>query len=132
MSDRALHSRATAKVARAEKVKRILIVVTTVVVLAILGLCLVIVGQVRNTQVDRLPQTEKNDATLALIKDCTEPSGECFKRSQRRTAKAVTQIGAGNILAVVCALDVPDDTPTNVALELVTECVTARLANRHH
>lgn len=88
----------------------------------------IVTAQIRATQLDRQPQTEKNDETLAVIRDCTQPTGQCFKDGQKRTAEAVSQIGAGNILAVVCALAVPDGTPTNVALEQVTECVTKRLA----
>lgn len=75
----------------------------------------------------REKQTAVNDQTLRIIRDCTEPSGECFKRGQKATAEAVSQIGAGNILAVVCALNVPNGTPLEDALDQVTTCVADRL-----
>lgn len=84
----------------------------------------VVVAQIRSSQVARAPKT---DATLAAIRDCTEPTGECFKRGQERTAEVVGQIGAGNILAVVCALQVENGTPLNQALEQVTQCVARKL-----
>lgn len=72
-------------------------------------------------------QVQANDQTLAIIKDCTNTGGECFKANQRRLAQAVSDIGAGNILAVVCALRVPNGTPLDVALDQVTSCVAERL-----
>lgn len=72
----------------------------------------------------------RNVETLRIVRDCTQVGGDCYQKSQQRTAKAVGDIGAGNILAVVCALQVPDDTPLEKALDQVTACVTKRLAEQ--
>jgi hypothetical protein len=122
---------AVAKVARAELIKRVLIMVTAVMVAAILVLLLVLLGRVRGTQVDNTQKADERDATLLAIQDCTQPSGECYKRGQKRTAAAVGDIGAANILTVVCALNVPNGTPLQEALDQVTQCVADRLSRQH-
>lgn len=88
----------------------------------------IITAQIRATQVENTKKSDERDETLALMQDCVQPTGECFKRGQRRTAKAVGEIGAGNILAVVCALQVPNGTPFDAALDQVSQCVADRLA----
>lgn len=128
------------RVARAELMKRVLIVVTTVMVAAALVLSLVILFQVRATQQAGSPAVkaardaaEAARATNKQILDCLDPKGDedsCYQRSQDQTADAVGQIGAGNILAVVCALQVPNGTPLDAALEQVTNCVSAKLAEQ--
>lgn len=72
----------------------------------------------------------QNRHTLQRVNDCTQPTGKCYRDGQKRTERAVSDIGAGNILAVVCALQVPDDTPFDVALRRVSECVADELAKR--
>lgn len=91
---------------------------------------IVTIFSLRATQVERLPKAEQNDETLAIIKDCTSVGGSCYRRSQRQTAKAVGDIGATNILTVVCALDVPDGTPFDAAVKQVSRCVTDGLRER--
>lgn len=90
----------------------------------------VVVAQIRSDQVDNTAKSDKRDETLALIQDCTQPSGKCYKRGQRATAKAVGDIGATNILAVVCALQVPDSVPLKPAIRQVSDCVADQLAAR--
>ena len=129
---------AEAKVARAEKIKRALITVTAVLVLACLGLLVVLLGQVRNTQLEGSPTGKRLLESSDRVLDCTDagdptsdpprPAGDCYVQNQKRTRDVVGDIGATNILAVVCALDVPDGTPTDRALRQVTKCVTDRLA----
>lgn len=93
------------------------------------------IGQIRATQIEGTPTGKKLVAASDRILDCTDsgtsgqPAGKCYRANQRRTANLVGQIGAGNILAVVCALAVPDGTPTDAALDEVTECVTERLSH---
>jgi hypothetical protein len=84
----------------------------------------VVVGQIRAAQVGRTPQNEKNDETLALIKDCTEPAGDCFKKAQARTAKAVGDINRVIVIAAACASKPVEQSVTEIA-----DCVTRRLAN---
>jgi hypothetical protein len=66
-----------------------------------------------------------NNQTLTVVKDCTDPAGDCYKDGQKRTTQAVGNIAANNILAIVCALQVPDGTPLREALTQVTACVEA-------
>lgn len=91
---------------------------------------IITIFSVRQTQVDRLPQNEANDETLALIKDCTQPSGACFKRSQRATAKAVNDISAVVVLVIACGDDLPTDLDTDMRVKELTACVTQRLGQR--
>jgi hypothetical protein len=43
------------------------------------------------------------------IFDCTDPSGECFKESQARTAEAVVGINEGTLRVIVAALSCQGD-----------------------
>lgn len=40
--------------------------------------------------------------TVDLIRDCTQPRGECFQRGQRQTANAVGDINLVTIYAASC------------------------------
>lgn len=92
----------------------------------------VLLSQVRQTQLEGTPTGRKLVASADRILDCTDPKGgkaSCYQQNQRRTAELVGQIGAGNILAVVCALQVENGTPLQKALDQVTACVARQLAN---
>jgi len=52
---------------------------------------------IRDTQVD-------NHTVLDTIQDCTQPSGDCYMRGQKRTAGAVASINRVVILAAACAV----------------------------
>lgn len=84
--------------------------------------------EIRDTQQSNSPLLTEIRSLSLEVRSCTKPGGECYKRSQRRTAEAVGQISAGNIIAIVCALDVPDAVPLDRALEQVTACVAEQLA----
>lgn len=96
-------------------------------VLATFLAALAVIGEIRDTQLEGTPTGKRLLASSDRILDCTETDGECFKANQRRLADAVSDIGATNILAVVCALQVPNGTPLNDALDQVTACVVDRL-----
>lgn len=98
----------------------------TFIVLGLLAVVMVITFSAYGVYAIRSTQTH-NGSTLHAINDCTQPTGECYQRAQDQTAQAVGQIGAANILAVVCALQVPNGTPLNQALDQVTACVAAKL-----
>lgn len=117
------------KVARAELMKRVLIVVTAVMVAAVLVLLVVLIGRVRGTQVDNTVKADKRDEVLAAIKDCTELSGDCYQRSQARTAEVVGDIGRYIVLASACAADVSATMPVDERIADITKCVTKRLAD---
>ena len=44
-----------------------------------------------------------NNATLAVIKDCTEVGGQCNERNQKATADVVFNINRVSIYAAACA-----------------------------
>lgn len=115
------------RAARADLATRLFVIV----LLALLFGAGVKIYQIRNTQLEGTPTGKKLVASADRILDCTEPTGgedSCYQRSQRATAEAVGQIGAANILAVVCALQVANGTPLDEALDQVTRCVSAKLA----
>ena len=93
-----------------------------------------LVAQVHKTQIDGTPTGKKLVTSADRILDCTDPGdkthppGKCYAQNQRRTSDAVGQIGEANIVAVVCALHVPNGTPLNEALDQVTKCVADQLA----
>ena len=114
------------KDSRAEFVTRLFVVVLLVVV----AVLTVTITQIRSTQLEGTPTGKKLVRSADRILDCTDPDGQCYKDGQERTAQVVGDIGAGNVLAVVCALQVPNGTPLQQALDEVTECVADRLAER--
>jgi hypothetical protein len=89
----------------------------------------VVVAQIRTDQVDRKPQLAEDSATLALIKDCTEPGGECFKRGQKRTAEAVGNINQVIVAAAACAAGVDARLPVDERLAFISNCVAQRLTD---
>jgi hypothetical protein len=103
------------------------------VTLALLGLAVggligsLLVGVVVIAQV-RVDQ-ESNSKTLRIIEDCTQPTGECFKDGQRRTAKAVGDINTVIITAAACAAGVDPSAPVDRRLADITKCVTERLTD---
>lgn len=112
------------KEARAELVTRLFILV----LLALLAAAVVTIFQVRSTQLEGTPLGKQLASSANRILDCTDSAGDCYQRGQKRTASAVQQIAAGNILAVVCALQVPNGTPLDRAIDQVTACVAERLS----
>src|SRR5258708_4431342 len=53
------------------------------------------VGAVRTTQQTNAPKIDNTATTLKLVKDCVLPSGTCYQRGQRQTAKAIGSINTG-------------------------------------
>jgi hypothetical protein len=121
------HDPVATKVARAELMKRVLIVVTAVMVAVCFALLLVLLGRVRGTQVDNTNKADARDATLLAIQDCTQPSGECFRRGQERTASAVASIQQIIVLSAACSARVPADEPIAQRVAAITECVNRGL-----
>lgn len=115
ITDAELHRRVT----RYEVAKRVLIVFTAAVVSVSLGVLLSLAVQGKQRAVE-------NRETLHTIKDCTQPSGECYKRSQRQAASAVASINRVAIYAAACAAQYHHPT-----VEQVQSCVITRLAKDH-
>lgn len=120
------------KVARAELVKRILIIATFAMVTVVLVLLLVVVSQIRATQQTGSPILKavvgqnadiKRAANAAQdtneqILDCLDPAGQCYKDSQARSGDAVSSINELSQYAAVCA-----DRPGSQTLEEIRRCI---------
>ena len=92
-------------------------VIATALVIAII-VATITVTKVRDTQIGAVDTINNTKQTLHLIRDCTEPSGSCYQRSQKQTADAVDNIGLLSTYAAACA-DQPDQ---QTAVE-IRECV---------
>lgn len=62
---------------------------------------------IRDAQVNNTKTIENSQETLDLIRDCTQPEGACYRRSQESTAEVVDNIGLLSTYAAACA-DQPD------------------------
>lgn len=114
---------AHAKVARAEKVKRVLIVATFVLVLALLLLIVSLTGQVRNTQLEGTPTGKKLLQSAETIEDCTQANGECYERNLQRSAEVIGDLNRVIVIAASCASG-----PDEKTVQRIQECVINRLA----
>lgn len=99
------------KVARAERVKRVLIAGTAAAVTAVLVLQLVLLATLLRT-------SEANQQLLDLIEGCTNPAGECAQRGQEQTTTAVASINEISAYAAVCA-----DRPGSQSLAEIRLCI---------
>lgn len=90
-----------------EKLLPILTAVVYLAVGALVTALIVTVFSIRDTQTENTPTLEAANRSANLIEDCVKPTGKCFQRGQRRTAKAVGQIVGGvrqvSIDAAACA-----------------------------
>lgn len=103
----------------------------TAVIVAVIAAALssaVTTDQIRDTQVDNTEKNDKQTQVLKIIRSCTSPGGECYERSQRRTAKAVGDIGRYVLLSAACAAAVSADEPVDQRIAAITDCVMKRLA----
>jgi hypothetical protein len=96
------------------------VTLAAVAVLAIIAVVVaaVTVSQVRGTQVNNTKTIDNTAETLEIIKDCTQPEGKCFQRSQESTAAAVDNIGLLSAYAAACA-----DQPDQQTADEIQECV---------
>lgn len=88
----------------------------------------VAIAQIRSTQLEGTPVGKRLLASSDRILDCTDASGECFKRNQRRTADAVGDIGRYIVFAAACSATVDTAMPVDERIAEITDCVTDRLA----
>lgn len=93
-----------ATVAKAERVKRILIAGTAATVTIVLMLQLVLLAA--------------NWQLLELIEGCTNPAGECAQRGQKQTTTAVASINEITAYAAACA-----DRPGPQSLAEIRLCI---------
>lgn len=77
-------------------------------ILAVLLISSVLVSAVKSSEIREVQRTNtlsltNSERTLDLIEDCTTPGGECYQRSQERTASVVGDIGRLSAYAAACA-----------------------------
>lgn len=119
------------RVTRYEFMKRALIVFTACVVTVVLGILIVLTVQSSATTQAIRGSQKNNQAVLDTIQDCTQPAGACYKRGQKQTASAVSDINRVIILAAACASSgLPPDLSVAERQAAIQSCVISRLA--HH
>lgn len=76
-----------------------------------------IADDIRNAQ-------KSNQSVIRYIQDCTTPGGECYARSEERTASAVSGINAGTLRIIAAALACEADGITE--RRALAKCTTTR------
>lgn len=71
--------------------------------------------------------TDASVATNKQVLDCTQPTGECYRESQKRSADVVGSINEISLYAAACA-----DQSGVQTVEEIQSCVIARLSKSHH
>lgn len=64
-------------------------------------------------------QVIKNDQTLEVLKDCTEPGGKCYQQVKRQNLED----RKAQILTVVCAFEIDGNAEFEEFYRQVTRCV---------
>jgi len=117
------------RVARAERIKRLLIVfiallVTVTVVL--LGLLVIrqsqTINEIRATQQDGSPSSKRLISLSNLIAGCVTPGEPCYDNGQKQTAGVVSSIGEMTAITVACG-----DLPGEQTVAQIRACVTEQL-----
>jgi hypothetical protein len=97
-----------------------------IVYLLLTALVIGVIGVVVQTfsLLSTVRETQKvSKSSVETIRDCTEPEGQCYQESQKRTAKVVADIGKVSAYAAACA-----DRPGTQTEDDVLACVLRRLA----
>ena len=87
-----------------------------------------VTAQIRDTQVTNTQTLNYSHAALNAIKDCTQPSGQCYQRSQKATGDAVSNINRVIILAAACASGLHPGMTVDQRQSAIQQCVIERLA----
>lgn len=66
---------------------------------------------------------QSNASTLTLIKDCTEPGGNCYKRNQKASGQAIDVINRVSVYAAACA----SQERNKGSIEKIQVCVLNRI-----
>jgi hypothetical protein len=85
--------------------------------------------QIRDSQKTNTGTLNASQRTLDAVEDCTQPSGECFQRGQKRTAAAVGDINRVVILAAACSVGLDQQLSVADRQDLISSCVINRLAS---
>lgn len=131
------------KVARAELLKRVLIIITAIFVAIILVLVLVTLDAIRSTQQQGSPtlraiKEQQDDIETAatsasslnqLILGCFDPESECAKETAAQEAE---RAGAYNAAVIAAQFCVDRKLPADYTLHELTACVGAILEAKGH
>lgn len=93
-------------------------------VMAVVLIQLYTILAIRNTQQEGSPTTKRLIAIAEQIDSCTNPEGDCYKRGQEQTAKAIVGINKGTLLVIVAALSCSADGITDQ--EQLARCTIER------
>lgn len=89
---------------RGELLKRVLIVLTFLLVMVILSGMLYMIVLIRGTQTEGSPTQKRLLHISQRIDDCTSETGDCAARNAAKTGKAIQGIDENTQRAVVAAL----------------------------
>lgn len=106
----------------------VLVGVLIVAVLLLIVRTWSVTDQIRESQKTNTGTLEASQRTLDTVNDCTQPSGDCFKRGQKRTASAVGDINRVVILAAACSVGLDTRLSVSERQTLIQSCVIDRLA----
>lgn len=99
------------------------IIALTLVTSAVVVIVSVVVSATKTAKIQDVQKSntktlDYSKETLLLLKDCVQPSGECYKRGQETTKGAVANITQYAVYAAVCV-----DEPGKQSLEETTACI---------
>lgn len=80
--------------------------------------------EIREAQVNNTTLLENTDRTLAVLLDCTDPDGTCYKRGQASQASAIEDISRISVYAAACA-----DKPREQTAPQIQACILELLDN---
>lgn len=94
------------------------------------GALLDLTHEVRATQLEGTPTGQRLLTSADRILDCTNPEGQCYKDSQKRTAQAVGDINRVIVLAAACSVGLDREMSVERRQIVIQECVINRLAQQ--
>lgn len=128
-----LDPEAERKVVRAERWKRIFIVLLAFVVVLSFATNAYALFIIRQTQLEGSPAVQRIDRLSAIVADCVTPTGKCYERGQKQTATAVASINEVTVYAVACALEITKAEEPDRAKRVrrVNACAKALFEDNH-
>jgi len=85
--------------------------------------------EIRESQVENTKASKVSDETLDRIRDCTTPGRECYERSQKQLAGAVSDVNRVVVLASACSVGLDQHLTIAERQRLISSCVIDRLAS---
>lgn len=122
--------------ARARQITWAIVGLLTGALVAAVLAAAVTTGQIRDAQVERQPQNEKNDQTLAAVKrgnqrvkGCVTPGGECYERGQQQSRDVLASAQRIIVVSAACSIDLDPADSVETRVQQITSCVTQRLVS---